>query len=117
MADSYTVTIDGNEVIKNLTELEGRVKAGLEVVGQTVGAQMKSYAQANAPWTDRTGNARGGLDYDCKWEGTTLDISVFHTVDYGIWLEIAHAQRFAILQDARNSQVETFKNMIKAMNL
>lgn len=42
MADSYTVTIDGNEVIKNLTELEGRVKAGLEVVGQTVGAQMKS---------------------------------------------------------------------------
>ena len=117
MADNYTVTIDGNEVIKNLTELEGRVKAGLEVVGQTVGAQMKSYAQANAPWTDRTGNARGGLDYDCKWEGTTLDISVFHTVDYGIWLEIAHAQRFAILQDARNSQVETFKNMIKAMNL
>ena len=117
MANGYTVTIDGNEVIKNLNELEGRVKAGLEVIGQTVGAQMKSYAQANAPWTDRTGNARGGLDYDCKWEGTTLDISVFHTVDYGIWLEIAHAQRFAILQDARNSQVETLKNMIKAMNL
>ena len=117
MANGYTVTIDGNEVIKNLTELEGRVKAGLEVVGQTVGAQMKSYAQANAPWKDRTGNARGGLDYDCKWEGTTLDISVFHTVDYGIWLEIAHAQRFAILQNARDSQVETFKNMIKAMNL
>lgn len=117
MADGCTIKIDGTEVIQNLDQMNARVQAGLNVVGQTVGAQMKSYAQANAPWKDRTGNARGGLNYSVTWQGTTLDIAIFHTVDYGIWLEIAHAQRFAILQDARNSQVETFKNMIKAMKL
>lgn len=113
----FSVTIDAKEVIKNLNEIPPRVQAGLTVIGETVGGKMKATAQAEAPWTDRTGAARSGLDYKCVWEGTTLDIQIFHTVDYGIWLEIAHAERFAILKKARDSQVETFKSMIKALKL
>lgn len=111
------ITIDLKEVVGNLDELQERIKAGLTVIGETVGASMASYAQANAVWADRTGNARSGLTHRVVWQGTTLDIQVMHSMDYGLWLEIAHSERFAILRQARDSQVNTFKAMIKAMNL
>ena len=45
-----------------------------------------------------------------------LTISIMHTVDYGLWLEIRdfpHAGRLAILEEARDSQVQSFLNMVK----
>jgi hypothetical protein len=60
---------------------------------------MANYAKANAPWTDRTGNARQGLWSNV--EGVprqSVSISIEHgVIDYGIWLEILHAGRWAIL--------------------
>lgn len=110
------IKVDGTKVIANLEKMLPRVKAGLSVVGETTGAKMKAYAQNNAKWTDRTGQARGGLDYSSTWKGNILDISIMHTIDYGLWLEIRnfpHAGRLAILEDARDSQVQTFVNMVK----
>lgn len=113
----FSITISAEEVLGNLEEMNERVKAGLKVIGETVGAKMTSYAQANAPWTDRTGNARSGLHHEVAWKGTTLDIQIKHSMDYGIWLEIANSERFAILKKARDSQIDTFVSMIKSLNL
>ena len=113
------ITIDAKEVINNLQNLDERAKAGLNTIGETVASQMKEYAQSNHRWTDRTGSATAEIKSKAEWQGDTLDISITHGVDYGIWLETREAfeGRYKILEEARDSQVETFKSMIRALRL
>lgn len=55
------------------------------------------YAQANAPWEDRSGLARSGLGTDVYEEDGNVNLVLFHTVDYGLWLEVIQSGRFAII--------------------
>lgn len=55
------------------------------------------YMKANAPWTDDTGSAREGLDAKVDNKDGTISIDLFHTVDYGIWLEIRWGGTYAII--------------------
>ena len=114
---SSNITIDGNEVINNLNGLQDRVKQGLTELADATGQRMKSYGQTSARWTDRTGDARRELNYEVKWEGTILDIAFYHGMDYGVFLELCNSEKYAILQEARDSQVEAFKRAIIAMNI
>ena len=59
--------------------------------------EIQAYAQDNAPWTDRTGEARAGLETEVNSEGNDVMLSLFHTVDYGQWLETIQSGRFAII--------------------
>ena len=61
---------------------------------------MVSYAQANAPWTDRTGNARKELQGVVVWnDNTHFTIFLGHgkEIYYGIWLEVRWGGRYAII--------------------
>jgi hypothetical protein len=49
---------------------------------------MENYAKANAPWTDRTGDARERLHATVEETGPIGTIVLAHGVDYGIWLEV-----------------------------
>jgi hypothetical protein len=81
----------------------GLAEADIEVVKQMeevlleVASRSLEYAKANAPWTDRTGNARNGLDVAVENDGNALIMELFHTVDYGLWLEVIQNGRFAII--------------------
>lgn len=55
------------------------------------------YAKSNAPWQDITGAARQGLDVDVSVEGDEIVLSLYHTVDYGLWLEIIEGGKFATI--------------------
>jgi hypothetical protein len=55
------------------------------------------YAKEQAPWEDRTGDAREGLDTDVRWEGETIVWELYHTVDYGLYLETIQNGKFAII--------------------
>lgn len=59
--------------------------------------ELRDYAQQNAPWSDRTGDARSGLDSLVEADDDQLQVSLFHGVDYGIWLEIRWNGRYAII--------------------
>lgn len=59
--------------------------------------EIEGSAQANAPWADRTGMARAGLTASVDRTGTEVTISLFHTVDYGEWLETIQSGRFAVI--------------------
>jgi hypothetical protein len=54
-------------------------------------------AKANAPWADRTGAARDGLDVEVESGDGSVTVTLMHTVDYGIWLETIQSGRFAII--------------------
>lgn len=64
---------------------------------EDLSSEIVSYAQENAPWADRTGEAREGLEAEVEIEGTEVVLSLYHTVDYGLWLETIQNGRFAII--------------------
>lgn len=56
-----------------------------------------SEAQRNAPWADRTGDAREGLEATVKNEKGEVVLYLYHTVEYGLWLEVIQSGRFATI--------------------
>ena len=60
-------------------------------------AEVLDYAQANAPWDDRTGMARAGLTTEVGESDEGVVLVLAHTVDYGLWLEVIQSGRFAII--------------------
>ncbi len=88
-----------------LNEISDRCKKGPEqvhraalITAQRYAPQVQNYARDNAVWTDRTGNARQGLMARPFEEGDSVGIDVFHSVSYGIWLEVRWGGRYAIIQ-------------------
>lgn len=59
--------------------------------------KMENHAKLNAPWTDRTTNARNGLAARSGRDGKTRFIVLFHQVPYGIWLETRWSGKYAII--------------------
>jgi hypothetical protein len=59
---------------------------------------LEAYAKRNAPWSDRTGNARQSLHTLLEELGTDIvTLYLSHGVQYGIYLEVRWAGRYAIL--------------------
>jgi hypothetical protein len=68
-----------------------------EEIMEQAAQEVQEYAQTNAPWDDRSGEARQGLTADFSNEGNELTIVLYHTVEYGIWLEIRNSGEYAII--------------------
>jgi hypothetical protein len=64
---------------------------------ESIAQQVVAAAQSNAPWADRTGAARDGLEVEVSKEGGDIVITLGHTVEYGVWLETIQSGRFAII--------------------
>lgn len=71
-------------------------------------AEILAYAQSNAPWNDRTGEARMGLVTDVVNEGDEVTLYLAHTAEHGQWLETIQNGRFAIIMPT----LETFAPII-----
>jgi hypothetical protein len=73
------------------------VEGAIEEVVEHYAGEVQDYAQENAPWSDRTGAARDGLTAEASSHGTTHEIVLYHTEEYGIWLEIRNSGEYAII--------------------
>lgn len=62
-----------------------------------VAIEALEYAKANAPWEDRTGYAREGLDTNVEMQDQVIVWDLFHTMDYGLYLETRWNGRYAII--------------------
>lgn len=102
------ISINIPKTDKMIAELEvtnNMLKESLRIITDTAAKKMANWAKENAIWTDRTANARQRMSGKGYWEDNhTLVCAVMHNVDYGIWLELAHAKKFAILEQAIESQ-------------
>jgi hypothetical protein len=82
----------------SLKKLFPAIDAGVDLAFDYMAPRAASYARQNAPWTDRTGNARNGLR--AVHEKTPMvehRLIVFHSMPYGLWLEIRWSGRYAII--------------------
>lgn len=62
-----------------------------------VAQEALEFAKEQAPWFDRTGDAREGLDVDVDSPGDQIVLTMFHTVDYGEWLETIQNGRYSVI--------------------
>lgn len=63
--------------------------------------KIETWMKQNAPWTDRTGNLRSSLYAEVeRLVGEAVTIQLDYGLDYGKYLEFAHAGKFAIIGPA-----------------
>lgn len=74
-----------------------KMHAGLAAATAGFAQNVQEYARENASWEDRTGDARSGLTAEGRQRLTTYSIILYHTVDYGIWLEVRWDGKYAII--------------------
>lgn len=98
MAAKVVATWSGkDDLTKRINDFDRQMKR--VVAGQVMYAQNDavSYARKNAPWTDRTGNARSGLHASVNLGENFAELIVAHSVPYGIWLEVRWSGKYAII--------------------
>lgn len=89
-----------DQTIPQMTEAYTKVifQSGRRIAYEQAEA-MEQYAKTNAPWTDRTGDAREFLSATVEETGPIGTIVLSHGVPYGIWLEVANQGRFSIIPE------------------
>lgn len=81
--------------------------------------EIEVWAQENAPWSDVTREARRTLHTETEFNPAIIgSIRLAHGVPYGLWLEIAHGGRWAIITKAIDHWGPiVWKDMQRMMNL
>ena len=82
-----------------LESMGERADAAVRVFAEQGETKLRSYAQSNARWTDRNGSPRQRLNAYVRAMSNGYRITLAHGVEYGIWLELAHEKRFAIIPE------------------
>lgn len=94
-----------------------RVLTAVAAVAQYVATQMQNQAKADAPWTDRTGNARTGLfgtsEADFGAKVVTIYLSHGATISYGVWLELAASGKWGVIMRTMESHYEPLMQMLR----
>lgn len=89
MATSFTWD---TSKFKSVKHMEDKLQRALYGVVKYWDGPVEAYMKHNAPWNDRTSNARNGLSARAQKSASTIAASTFaivlsHSVDYGIYLE------------------------------
>lgn len=113
---SMELEFDLTPLLKGLKELDDKTQTALLMVTEAGAAKMEKYAKANRPWTDRTSRARNGLQGLGQKVSDGFLISLSHSVDYGIHLEMRSNKKYAILMPTINKigpeVIEGFKTVL-----
>jgi hypothetical protein len=101
------------ELIPNLKKYQERAIAAVAATGEYWGAGCQNAMRQSAPWEDRTGNARGGLFSVTDREGATRTVVYLgHTVYYGVFLELAHGKRYAVIMPTMERKLPELERML-----
>lgn len=84
-------------LIAELERHEARIGRAVAALGEMLAAKMEGYAKANAPWQDRTGEARAGLTGLSVAAADLVTVYLYHQADHGKWLEIARGGPYQII--------------------
>lgn len=90
--------LDITQVMGKLNAFEDKFGAAMYLFATSGAQKMEGWAKENRPWTDRTGAARQRLKGSAYQIDKGYRLEIAHGVNYGIFLELAHERRFAILE-------------------
>ena len=108
--------LNTDELNMNLEAFKVKALAAMEMYGPTCAAALQAKAKRDRPWTDRTTRARGGLTGSCALEDNrTVNIVLAHTVDYGLWLELAHEKNYAVVEPTVRLEQQAIINGLEGL--
>jgi hypothetical protein len=127
-------------LIRGLEDYERQLYRALHALAVYWGQMVQDAARRDAPWEDRTGNARSGLFFavdglglgtvtgevstagvmedDISIEagdGGTLVITLGHTMWYGKWLELSNGGKNAIVLSTLQSNLPQLESMLNEL--
>ena len=121
MASSFK--FDTSKLEKGLSLLENKALAAIEMkINTQYLPKLRETAQLNAKWENRTGEARRRLNATYRTVSNGYNLVLAHGVNYGIWLELAHEKRYAIIMQTVEyvgvfDILPDFENFINKLNL
>lgn len=87
-----------NNIKRQMQEYERRVYRAVVAVAEYMSAVLETYAKMNAPWTDRTANARQSLHAFVRDESpVVVRLFLAHGVEYGVYLETRWQGRYSVI--------------------
>lgn len=102
------------EMLQRLTTYGQNVKLAQHRVAEYFAPIVETEAKQNAPWTDRTGNARQGLHgFVEDLSASVVAITLAHGVSYGIFLELRNQGRYAIIMPTLEANYQPVYDMLK----
>ncbi len=101
MAAEFTWRIPPEQVLPRVFDNYSlRIRQAVETVMLRRAPEIEAWMKTNAPWTDRTGNARQTLHTQVVAALTEIALLMAHGMDYGISLETVSAGAYAIVGPA-----------------
>lgn len=82
----------------NPASVQNKLRAAISIYASTVAKKMEGEAKRNAPWEDRTTNARNSIQGDFGWREDQAVIRLSGNMHYSVYLELANEKKYAILK-------------------
>lgn len=100
-----------------LAQYGDKVLTAVQMVAEKIAQDhLQPEMRANAPWEDRTGNARSGLFAAVVREAARDIVVIYlshgHTVYYGVFLELARGGKYAIIMPTLERNLPRIKKML-----
>ncbi|MBT9156908.1 MAG: hypothetical protein DDT37_01899 [Firmicutes bacterium] len=103
------------EVVENLEAWAERQRGAIVALARNWAGQLEGRVKRDAPWMDRTGNARAGLYGSIEVRPDEILIRVGHSMEYGVFLELARDGRYAILKPTIDAAVPEVSRSLKRL--
>lgn len=115
MANRSGIDIDLSSITGNLARLGTRLPIVIAGVVERRSDIAEAYMKDNAPWQDRTGNARAGLRSVPEHTANQSVINIMHSMPYGIWLEVRWAGKYGIIINTLREQGQGLMDDLQAL--
>lgn len=106
-----------DEVRRNLDKWARSKKAETIALAQGWAGTLQGRAKRDRKWHDRTSLARKGLKGTVEIKLSEVLIRLSHSVEYGVYLELANDGRFAVLKPTMDAAVpeilSSYQRMMK----
>jgi hypothetical protein len=106
------IVITRDTLTPSLDRFNDDVQDAIRMVLEYWATRAVTQMRQNARWVDRTSNARNGLaarTFITENEGTLV---LFHTMPYGIWLEVRFSGQYAIIGPTLNDIAPKILQMV-----
>jgi hypothetical protein len=101
MASSGGFTWEGQiELGKAIEDISPGIRRAMVAAAEFNAPKIASSMKSQAKWTDRTGNARNGLSATTAITPDNVQILMFYSVPYGLWLEVRWSGKYAVVGPA-----------------
>lgn len=90
---------DASDLVNSINSYSAKAEAAVKMYADNSALKFQNYARKNRKWVDRTGHARQRLTGYTGQYSSGIRIYIAHGVDYGVYLEKAHEEKYAILDE------------------